>query len=90
MSAWCRASFTPAIDDVLSKYAAAESPPRFRRLYTRYFMTSPSARPGVSMLMKCVRTLLVVVCDYTHATALSTLYALRKAVDEIRPARADI
>ena len=36
MSAWKRMSFTPAMSSVDLKYLSAESPPRLRRLYTRY------------------------------------------------------
>jgi hypothetical protein len=36
ISAWKRMSFTPAISSVAAKYLSAESPPRLRRLYTRY------------------------------------------------------
>lgn len=36
MSAWNRMSLTPAMSSVARKYLSAESPPRLRRLYTRY------------------------------------------------------
>lgn len=43
MSAWNRMSFTPAMSSVALKYLSAESPPRFRRLYTRYLNGQSSA-----------------------------------------------
>ena len=39
MSAWKRMSFTPAMSSVDLKYLSAESPPRLRRLYTRYLVS---------------------------------------------------
>jgi hypothetical protein len=36
INAWNRISLTPAISSVDLKYLSAESPPRLRRLYTRY------------------------------------------------------
>lgn len=41
INAWKRISFTPAMSSVDLKYLSAESPPRLRRLYTRY-LTDPS------------------------------------------------
>lgn len=62
MRAWNLESLTPAIISVDLKYLSALSPPRLRRLYTRYleivrmgyeiwndetyFVTSPKARPS--------------------------------------------
>ena len=44
MSAWKRMSFTPAMSSVDLKYLSAESPPRLRRLYTRYLGEESNVR----------------------------------------------
>mmetsp|Transcript_61963 Transcript_61963/g.202094 ORF Transcript_61963/g.202094 Transcript_61963/m.202094 type:complete len:250 (-) Transcript_61963:2336-3085(-) len=46
---WKRVSVTPATSFVQLKYSEALSPPswRLRMLYTKYFVTSPNARPSL-------------------------------------------
>ena len=62
-------SFTPAMSSVALKYLSAESPPRFRRLYTRYLSweESSSAFPLLGRRTISDRD---VLCDLTEGAAL--------------------
>ena len=97
MRAWNRMSFTPAMSSVALKYLSAESPPRFRRLYTRYLqviMSSAAERTrgdgDVLGHLAEGTTLLAEVDDETNPSALGTTNALLNGVGEVRFTCADV
>ena len=67
ISAWKRISFTPAISSVDLKYLSAESPPRLRKLYTRYLHTY---KPLLSLYcVVCWQGSKDVLCHLTEGAA---------------------
>lgn len=95
MRAWNRESFTPAIISVDLKYLSALSPPRLRKLYTRYLgSVSRSYDLDVMMDVLCYfsqsTTFFSEIYDDTDASSLGTTDALLNSKDKIRLASADI
>lgn len=59
MRAWKRMSLTPAMSSVDLKYLSAESPPRLRKLYTRYLSSGLNPIEYGKDKSSCGRTLLL-------------------------------
>lgn len=88
INAWKRISLTPAMSSVDLKYLSAESPPRLRRLYTRYLTDSSQIRvaPWIKDLLgdfSKSSTLLAEVNDDANTTALSATDTFFNGEDEI-------